>query len=186
MRVVSSAYLRLLIFLPTILIPAYATSSPASLMMYSAYKLINMVRIYSLMFSFSYLEPVCWSISSSTCCILSWIQVFQEAGQMLWHSHLLQNFPQFSRLTFVGKIMSLLLNMLSRLVITFLPWSNCLLISWLKPPPAVILEPKKIKSDIVSTVTPSICHEVMGPDAMWLIFWMLSFKPTFHSPLYLS
>ena len=81
--------------------------------------------------------------------------------------------------TFVGKVMSLLLNMLSRLVITFLPRSKHLLISWLLSPPAVILEPKKIKSDTVSTVSPSISLEVMGPDAMIFVFWMLSFKPTF-------
>ena len=66
---------------------------------------------------------------------------------------------------FVGKVMSLLLNMLPRLVTTFLPRSKCLLISWLQSPSAVILEPKKIKSDTVSTVSPSISHEVMGPDA---------------------
>ena len=71
-----------------------------------------------------------------------------------------------TRRTFVGKVMSLLLHMLSRLVITFLPRSKRLLISWLEPPSAVILEPKKIKSDTVSTVSPSISHEVMGPDAM--------------------
>src|SRR5574342_761135 len=68
--------------------------------------------------------------------------------------------------TFVGKVMSLLFNMLSRLVITFLSRSKRLLISWLQSPSAVILEPPKIKSDTVSTVSPSICHEVMGPDAM--------------------
>ena len=68
-----------------------------------------------------------------------------------------------TRLTFVDKIISLLFNMLSRLVITFLPRSKRLLISWLQSPSAVILEPKKIKSDTVSTVSPSICHEVMGP-----------------------
>ena len=84
-----------------------------------------------------------------------------------------------TRQTFVGKVMSQLFNMLSRLVITFLPRSKCLLISWLHSPSAVILEPNKIKSDTVSTVSPSICHEVMGPDAMILVFWMLSFKPTF-------
>ena len=66
--------------------------------------------------------------------------------------------------------------MLSRLVITFLPRSKCLLISWLQSPSAVILEPRKIKS---ASVSPSICHEVMGLDAMILVFWMLSFKPTF-------
>ena len=75
-----------------------------------------------------------------------------------------------TRWTFVGKVMSLLFNMLSRLVITFLPRSKCLLISWLQSPSAVILEPKKIKSDTVSTVSPSISHEVMGPDAMILVF----------------
>ena len=69
-----------------------------------------------------------------------------------------------TRWTFVGKVMSLLLNMLSRLVITFLPRSKCFLISWLQSPSAVILEPRKIKSATVSTVSPSICHEVMGPD----------------------
>ena len=69
-----------------------------------------------------------------------------------------------TRWTFAGKVMSLLVNMLSRLVITFLPRSKCLLISWLQSPSAVILEPRKIKSATVSTVTPSICHEVMGPD----------------------
>ena len=75
-----------------------------------------------------------------------------------------------SRWTFVGKAMSLLLNMLSRLVITFLPRSKRLLISWLQSPPAVILEPPKIKSYSVSTVFPSISHEVMGPDAMIFVF----------------
>ena len=82
-----------------------------------------------------------------------------------------------TRRTFVGKVMSLLFNMPSRLVITFFPRSKCLLISWLQSPSAVILEPKKIKSLTVSIV--SFCHEVMGPDAMILVFWILSFKPTF-------
>ena len=71
-----------------------------------------------------------------------------------------------TRRTFVGKVMSLLFNMLSRSVIGFLPRSKRLLISWLQSPSAVILEPPKIKSATVSTVSPSICHEVMGPDAM--------------------
>ena len=75
-----------------------------------------------------------------------------------------------TRWTFVGKVMSLLLNMLSRLVITFLPRSKCILISWLQSPSAVIWEPPKIKSDTVSTVSPSISHEVMGPDAMIFVF----------------
>ena len=84
-----------------------------------------------------------------------------------------------TRWTFVGKVMSLLFNMLSRLVIAFLPRSKYLLISWLQSPSAVILEHKKIKSVTVSTVSPSIFHGVMGPDAMILVFWMLSFKPVF-------
>ena len=71
-----------------------------------------------------------------------------------------------TRWTFVDKVMSLLFNMLSRLVITFFPRSKRLLISWLQSPSVVILEPKKIKSGTVSTVSPSISHEVMGPDAM--------------------
>ena len=94
----------------------------------------------------------------------------------------------FTRWTFVDKVMSLLFNVLSRLVITFLPRSNHLLIScnhcshhlqW-------FLEPRKIKSATVSTVSPSISHEVMGPDIMILVFWMLSFKQHFHSPLSFS
>ena len=72
--------------------------------------------------------------------------------------------------TFVGKVMSLLYNMLSRLVIAFLPRSKRLLISWLQSPSAVILEPPKIKSVTVSIVSPSVCHEVMGLDAMILVF----------------
>ena len=75
-----------------------------------------------------------------------------------------------TRRTFVGKIMSLLFDMLSRLVITFLPRSKRLLISWLQSPSAVILEPRKIKSATVSTASPSICHEVVGLDAMILVF----------------
>ena len=75
-----------------------------------------------------------------------------------------------TRQTFVGKVMSLLFNMLSRLVIAFLPKSKGLLISWLQSQSAVILEPRKIKSDTVSTVSPSISYEVMGPDAMILVF----------------
>ena len=75
-----------------------------------------------------------------------------------------------TRQTFVDKVMSPLFNMLSRLVIAFLPKSKRLLISWLQSPSTVILEPKKIKYDTVSTVSPSIYHEVMGPDAMILVF----------------
>ena len=84
--------------------------------------------------------------------------------------------------TFVGKVMSLLLNMLSRLIIAFLPRSKRLLISWLQSPSTVILEPPKIKSLTVSIISLSICHEMTGPDAMIFVFWML----LFHSPLSLS
>ena len=75
-----------------------------------------------------------------------------------------------TRWTVVGKVMSLLFNMLSRLVIAFLPRSKHLLISWLLSPSAVSVKPRKIKSDTVSIVYPSICHEVMGPDVIILVF----------------
>ena len=89
-----------------------------------------------------------------------------------------------TRWAFVGKVISLLFNMLSRLVITFLPRSKRLLISWLQSLSAVILEPKKIKSITVSTFSPAICHEVMGVDALIFVFWMLSFKPAFFTLLF--
>ena len=91
-----------------------------------------------------------------------------------------------TRRTFVGKVMSLLFNMLPRLVIPFLLRSKCLLISRLQSPSAVILEPRKIKSDTVSTVSPSICYEVMGLDAMILVFECWALSQLFHSPLSLS
>ena len=84
-----------------------------------------------------------------------------------------------TRWTLIGKIMSLLFNMLFRLVIAFLPRNKSLLISWPQLSSAMILEPLKVKSLTVCIVSPSICYEVMGPDAMILVFWMLSFKPTF-------
>ena len=90
-----------------------------------------------------------------------------------WKNH------NFDYMDFVGKVMSLLFNTLSRCVITFLPRSKHLLISWLQSPSEVILEPRKIKSVTVSIVFPSIYHEVMGPDAMIYVFWMLNFKPAF-------
>ena len=90
-----------------------------------------------------------------------------------WKNH------SFAWWTSVGKEMSLLFSILSRLVIAFLPRSKCLLISWLQSPSEVILEPKEIKSLTFFIVSPSICHEVMGPEAMILVFWMLSFKPAF-------
>ena len=116
----------------------------------------------------------------------SLLQHQSSKASILWHSAFFiaqVSYPYMTtgktialtRQTFVDNLMSLLLNILSRLVITFLPRSKCLLISWLQSPSAVILEPPKIKS---STVSPSICHEVMGLDAMILVFWMLSFKST--------
>ena len=92
-----------------------------------------------------------------------WLESRGSAGKLV-------SLLALTRWTLVGKVMSLLLNMLSRLVITFLPRSKRLLISWLQSPSAVILEPPKIKSDTVSTVSPSISHEVTGPDAMIFVF----------------
>ena len=120
----------------------------------------------------------------------SFLQHHSSKVSILWHSafFIVQlSHPYMTtgktialtRETFIGTVMSLLSNMLSRLVITFFPRSKSLLISWLKSPSAVILEPRKIKSAILSTVSPSTCHEVMGPDAMILVFWTLTFKPTF-------
>ena len=83
-----------------------------------------------------------------------------------------------TRWIFVGKVMSLLFNMLSRFVIAYHPKSKHLLMSWLQSPSPVILKPKKIKSITVSIVPPSICHEMMGPDSMTLVSFMLNFKPT--------
>ena len=105
----------------------------------------------------------------------SLLQHHSSNASFLWHSAFFTvqlSYPYMTtgktialtRQTFVGKVMSLLLNMLFRLVITFLPRNKRLLISQLQSPSAVILEPPKIKSATVSTVSPSICHEVMGPD----------------------
>ena len=84
-----------------------------------------------------------------------------------------------TRWTFVGKVMSLLFNILPRFVIAYLPRSKHLLISSLQSPSAVILEPKKIKSVTVSIPSPSICHEVMEPDVMIFVVWMFNFRPAF-------
>ena len=127
----------------------------------------------------------------------SLLQHHRSKASILWHSafftvQLLHPYMTtgkiipLARWTCVGKVMSLLFNVLSKMVITFLPRSKRLLISWLQSPSKVTLEPRKIKSATVFTVSPSICHEVMGLDAIILVFWMLSFKPTFHSPLSLS
>uniref|UniRef100_A0AC11DCT1 Uncharacterized protein n=1 Tax=Ovis aries TaxID=9940 RepID=A0AC11DCT1_SHEEP len=111
----------------------------------------------------------------------SLLQHHSSKASVLWHSAFFTvqlSHPYMTtgktialtRRNLVGKAMSLLLNMLSRLLITFLPRSKRPLISWLQSPSAVILEPPKIKSDTVSTVSPSISHEVMGPDAMIFVF----------------
>ena len=111
----------------------------------------------------------------------SLLQHHSSKASVLWHSaffivqlsHPYMTTGKTTALTiwtFVSKVMSLLFNMLSRLVITFFIRSKCLLISWLQSPSAVILEPPKIKSLTVSIVSPSICHEAMGPDAMILVF----------------
>ena len=110
----------------------------------------------------------------------SLLQHHSSKASILWHSVFFMvqlshpymttgKIIALTRWTFVGKVMSLLFNMLSRFVIVFLPRSRCLLISWLQSPSAVILEPKKIKSVTVSIVSPSICHEVTGLDAMILV-----------------
>ena len=91
-------------------------------------------------------------------------------GPTLTSIHDYRKNHSLTKQTFVGKVMSLLFNMLSRLVIAFLPRKNEILISWLQSSFTVILEPKKIKSVTVSIVSPSVCHEVMGPDAMILVF----------------
>ena len=124
--------------------------------------------------------PQCKSISSS---MLSFL--YGSTPTFIhdyWKNH------SFDYMDFCQQVMSLLFNTLSRFVTAFLPRSKCLLISWLHSPSSVILEPKKIKSFTVSIVYPSICHEVMGPDAMILPksleCWVLS--QLFHSPLSLS
>ena len=101
----------------------------------------------------------------------------QYFGHLIWRTDSLEKTLILGKIEGRGKLLSLLFNMLSRLVITFLPRSKHILISWLWSPSAVILELKTIKSDTVSTVSPSICHEVMGPNAVILVFWMLGFKP---------
>ena len=127
----------------------------------------------------------------------SLLQHHSSKASILWHSAffivqlshpymITGKIIALTRWTFVDKGMSLLFNKLSRVVIIFLPRSKGILISSLQSPSAVILEPRKIKLATVSTVSPSICHEVVGLDAMILVFWMLSFKPSFHSLLSLS
>ena len=102
---------------------------------------------------------------------------------MVQHSHAYMTPGKITALsgeTFIGKVIVLLFNILSRFVIAILPRSKCLLISRLQSPCTVILEPKKIKSVTVSIVSPSICHEVMGPDGMILVFRILSLSQLFH------
>jgi len=120
----------------------------------------------------------------------SFLQHHSSKASILWHSALFMvqlshaymttgKTIALTRWIFVSKVMSVHFNMLSRFVIAFFPRSKHLLISWLQSPSVVILEPPKIKSLTVSNVSPSICHEVMGLDAMILVFWRSSFKPAF-------
>ena len=129
----------------------------------------------------------CISLQSKGLTLKSLLQHHSSKASILWCSAFFTvqlSYPYMTtgkttaltRWTFGGKVMSLLLNTLSMLVVTFLPRSKRLLISWLQSPSAVILEPQKIKSD---TVSPSISYEVMGPDTMILVFCVSSFKPTF-------
>ena len=151
---------------------------------------IRWPKYWSFSFSISHSSEYSGLISFS----IDWLDLLAVQGTLktllqhhtskisvLWHSAFFMvqfSYPYMTtgktialpRWTFVGKIMCLLFNMLYRFIITFLPRRMCLLISWLQSPMAVILEPKKIKSGTVSTVSPSISHEVMGPDAMIFVF----------------
>ena len=120
----------------------------------------------------------------------SLLQHHSSKASILWHSAFFMvqlSYPYMTTgkaialtiRTFVGRAMSLCFNVLFRFVIGFLPRRRCLLISWLQSPSPVILEPKKIKYVIVSIVSPSVCHEVMRPDTMISVLWMLNFKPPF-------
>ena len=119
----------------------------------------------------------------------SLLQHHSSKASIFWHSALFMvqlSYPYMTTgkialtiQTIVDKVMSLLFNMLSRFGLAFLLRSKHLLLLWLQSPSTVILEPKKIKSVTVSIVSPSICHELIGPDVMILVFWMLSFKPAF-------
>ena len=112
-----------------------------------------------------------------------WISLQSKGLSRVFSNTTVDYYIVLTRWTFVDKVISVLFNMLSRLVITFLPRSKRLLISWLQSPSAVILEPKNIKS---ATVSPSICHEEMGLDTMILVFWCWALSQLFHSPLSLS
>ena len=136
---------------------------------------------------------ICWfDLLNVQGTLKSLLQHHSSRASVLWHSiffmvsHSYMTTGKtiaFTLQSFVGKVMFLLFNMLSRFVIASLPRSKCLLISWLQSPSLVILEPRKIKSLIVYIVSPSICREVLGPDAMIFVFQMLSFKPAFSLSL---
>ena len=135
---------------------------------------------------FMSIESIMLSNLLILCCPLLLLpSIFPVSGPFQWVGsyHQVANILELQHQTFQCLIdqtfQSLIFNMLSRLVITFLPRSKHLLISWLQSPSAVILEPKTIKSNTVSTFSPSVCHEAMGLDAMIFVFWMLSFKPAF-------
>ena len=160
---------------------------------------IRWPKYWSFSFSISPSNGYLGLISSGLTCLISLqfkrlsksvLQHYNLKASILWHSafFMIQHSHPYmttgktialTRCTFVDKVMCLLFRMLSKLVIAFLPRSKCLLISWLWSPSTVSLEPKKTKSVIVPTFSPSICHEVMGLDAVILIYLMLSFKPAF-------
>ena len=140
---------------------------------------------YSRLISFS---TDCFDLLTSQGTLKSLPQHHNLKASILWHlafftgqlSHPYITTGKTITLTrwiFVSKVISWLFNTLSWFIITFLPKSKCISILWLQSPSTVILEPKKIKSVTVSTFPPSICYEVMRPDVMILVFWMLSFKP---------
>ena len=150
---------------------------------------------FSISLSNEYLRPISFRMDWLDLLAVQWtlqslLQHHSSKASIPWHSafFIVQlSYPYMTagktialtRQTFVGKAMSLLFNILSRLIITFLPRRKHLLISWLQSPSAMILEPPKIKSVNVSIVFPSVCHEVLGSDAMIYVFGMLSFKLTF-------
>ena len=153
---------------------------------------INPSNKYSGMIPFRidwfYLLAVQWNLRSllqhhsSKALSLSHSAFFMVQFSHIYHEYWKKTIT-LTRWVFLGKIMSLLFNMLSRLFIDFLPRSMCLLILWLQSQSAVILESKKKHYVTISIVSPSICHEVMGPDAMILVFWCWVLSQLFHSAL---
>ena len=157
---------------PSIGASASASVLPMNIHGWFPWELIDLISLLSKDSQESSPTPQFKSINSLALSLLFIVQL----------SHLYMTTGKTTALTiwtFVSKVMSLLFNMLSRFVTALLPRSKCLLISWVQSPSAVILDPKKRKSVTASTFSPSISHQVMGPDAMIFVFWMLSFKSAF-------